>query len=60
MAKPRLLEIIVTAVEFFRFLRITESQNCKAWKGDLEITESNALLKEFPAAGHTEKHPDRF
>ena len=28
--------------------RITESQNCRGWKGPLEIIESNLLLKQVP------------
>ena len=38
----------------------TELQNHRGWKGPLEITWSNLLLKQLPTAGYTGKCPGRF
>ena len=38
--------------------RVTQSQNCRGWKGPLEISESNTLVKQFPTVGHTSRCPD--
>lgn len=34
------------------------SQNHGGWKGPLQITVSNRLLKQFPTAGCTSRHPE--
>ena len=39
--------------------RITESQNCRGWKGPPEIIESNPAAKQPPTAGYTGRHPGR-
>jgi len=40
--------------------RITESENHRDWKGPLEISKFNPLLKQFPTVGHRGKCPGKF
>ena len=34
-----------------------KSQNCRGWKGSLEIVKSAPLINSFPTAGLTGRHP---
>ena len=39
-------------------IHFTESQNCRGWKGPLEIIQSTLLLKHIPYSRYIRKHSD--